>query len=386
MKRLQPDRVTIIIAHRLGSLMHADRILFLEDGEIVERGTHDELLALGGRYRALHDLQLRPGRAADGSGCRHDARAESRREGATRRAGGRPPRRGRLAPRIEEEIFGRAFDGHIVSRIWRFVQPYQARMLIAVAAVLIFTATQLAIPLIIRHAIDHGMVPGGRPLGAHLGDCRLRGGDPRQLSPPATCRRPWSARSPRTCSSTCAGRCSRHLQRVSLSFMDKTEIGRLMSRLQGDVNSMQEFLETSVLSVGDIALLFGIVGVMLSLDWRLGAPHALGDAGPLRRAPVLAAARARSPSWPRTRRTRSTNGALAEGINGVRAVQSMDRQRVNFMLYDDKACANLEGAPDRRALRPDHGADRRHADRHRHGGGGRRRRRAACSARRSTSA
>ncbi len=38
-----------------------------------------------------------------------------------------------------------------------------------------------------------------------------------------------------------------HLQDVSLSFMDKTEVGRLMSRLQGDVNSMQEFLETSVL-------------------------------------------------------------------------------------------------------------------------------------------
>ena len=37
-----------------------------------------------------------------------------------------------------------------------------------------------------------------------------------------------------------------------------------------------------------------------------------------------------------------TNGALAEGINGVRAVQSMDRQRVNFMLYDDKAYANLQ--------------------------------------------
>ena len=53
-------------------------------------------------------------------------------------------------------------------------------------------------------------------------------------------------------------------------FMDKTEVGRLMSRLQGDVNSMQEFLETSVLSVGDIALLFGIVFVMLFLDFRLG--------------------------------------------------------------------------------------------------------------------
>ncbi|MGZ9810158.1 ABC transporter ATP-binding protein [Pseudoroseicyclus sp. H15] len=54
------DRVTLIVAHRLASLKHADRILFMEDGQIVERGTHDELLALGGRYKALHDLQMHP--------------------------------------------------------------------------------------------------------------------------------------------------------------------------------------------------------------------------------------------------------------------------------------------------------------------------------------
>ena len=54
------DRVTLIVAHRLGSLQHADRILFLEQGRVVEQGTHEELLALNGRYRALHDLQTRP--------------------------------------------------------------------------------------------------------------------------------------------------------------------------------------------------------------------------------------------------------------------------------------------------------------------------------------
>ena len=59
-RRYAKDRVTLIISHRLSSLMHADTILFLEDGRIVERGSHEELLAKGGRYRALYDLQTRP--------------------------------------------------------------------------------------------------------------------------------------------------------------------------------------------------------------------------------------------------------------------------------------------------------------------------------------
>nr|WP_165216975.1 ABC transporter ATP-binding protein [Allorhizobium pseudoryzae] len=60
MRRYASDRVTLIVAHRLSSLMHADRILFVEDGRIVEQGSHQDLLALGGRYRALYDLQIRP--------------------------------------------------------------------------------------------------------------------------------------------------------------------------------------------------------------------------------------------------------------------------------------------------------------------------------------
>ena len=54
------DRVTLIVAHRLASLMHADRILFLEQGRIVEQGSHEELLKLKGRYYELHQLQMRP--------------------------------------------------------------------------------------------------------------------------------------------------------------------------------------------------------------------------------------------------------------------------------------------------------------------------------------
>jgi ATP-binding cassette subfamily B protein len=56
-------RATIIIAHRLGSLMDADEIVFLEAGRIVERGSHTELLQLGGRYASLYALQSLGGEA-----------------------------------------------------------------------------------------------------------------------------------------------------------------------------------------------------------------------------------------------------------------------------------------------------------------------------------
>jgi subfamily B ATP-binding cassette protein MsbA len=57
--KLRAGRTTFVIAHRLSTIMSADQILVLEAGEIAERGTHDELLKLGGRYRALYDRQYR---------------------------------------------------------------------------------------------------------------------------------------------------------------------------------------------------------------------------------------------------------------------------------------------------------------------------------------
>jgi len=66
LRDITKDRATVIISHRLSSLMHADEILFLDAGRIVERGTHQALLTLGGRYKALYDLQLGEREASDG--------------------------------------------------------------------------------------------------------------------------------------------------------------------------------------------------------------------------------------------------------------------------------------------------------------------------------
>ena len=59
LNRLMPDRTTLVIAHRLSTIEHADQVLVLDQGELVEQGTHAELLARGGLYAHLHGMQFR---------------------------------------------------------------------------------------------------------------------------------------------------------------------------------------------------------------------------------------------------------------------------------------------------------------------------------------
>ena len=253
--------------------------------------------------------------------------------------GQRPPRASVGSHRIEEEIFGKAYDPKTVRRIWAFVRPYRLRIYLSVAAVLVFTATQLAIPLIIGRAIDSGMTQGGNSTNLLWAVAAFAVAVVLNFGASFV-------------QETEVGKVAEHvlfdmrramfaqLQRVSLSFMDKTEVGRLMSRLQGDVNSMQEFLETSVISVGDMVLLVGIVAVLLTLDFRLGLLT-------LSTMPILFVVRifwlppAKRAFWAAHETNSITAGAMAEGINGVRTVQNLDRQKVNFDLFDDKAYANL---------------------------------------------
>ena len=56
---LMQGRTTLVIAHRLSTVMKADRIVVMEAGRLVEEGSHDQLLALGGTYKRLYELQFR---------------------------------------------------------------------------------------------------------------------------------------------------------------------------------------------------------------------------------------------------------------------------------------------------------------------------------------
>ncbi len=240
----------------------------------------------------------------------------------------------------EEELFGKVFDKWVARRFIGYLAPYRRQLTIALGVVLLFTLTQLSLPLIIRAVIDDALVQGvaGRALlnglvglfaavvvinyvANHVQETIVGKVAEHLLF---DLRRAMYA----------------HLQVVSLSFMDKTEVGRLMSRLQGDVYALQEFLESSIFAIGDLVLLIGIIVVLLTLDVRLGAMT-------LSVLPVLLVVRI---VWlPHARRafllaretSSATNGALAEAIHGVRAVQELGREDVNYALFDEKATDNL---------------------------------------------
>jgi ABC-type multidrug transport system fused ATPase/permease subunit len=64
-----------LISHRFSTVRHADRICVLEKGAVVELGTHEELMALGGRYRTMFDLQAQRFVAEDEEGKSYDVLA-----------------------------------------------------------------------------------------------------------------------------------------------------------------------------------------------------------------------------------------------------------------------------------------------------------------------
>ena len=249
----------------------------------------------------------------------------------------------KVGPTIDEEVFGAAFSGHVVRRFIKYVAAYKVLLWIAIIAVLVFTISSIAIPLIVKNIFDDALsidtmsrsklatmiivflgAVGFNFVSNYLQEIIVGRVAERILI------------DMRTAMYT-------HLQSVSLSFMDKTEIGKLMARLQGDVAALQEFLQTAVFAIGDLVLIIGIVGAMILLDWRLGVMT-------LSVVPILLIIRivwlpyARK-AFLRARVTSSiVSGALAENINGIRAVQGMSREYTNYDLFDIRASDNLKAA------------------------------------------
>lgn len=252
------------------------------------------------------------------------------------------PHGGGQAGEIDEEIYA-PFNASVLKRVITFVSPYRLSFYAAFGAVLCFVAAQLAIPYVIRDAVNSAVhKPGALPINL-VGAIFLAIISFNALA--SYGQEVLSARLAQRVIFDMRREMFRHLQDVALAFLDKTHVGRIMSRLQGDVNALQEFFETSIQAVGDLVLLFGIVFVLLAMEWRLALVT-------LSVMPVMVFIRA---AWlPKAkikfRRARDAssivNGALAENIAGVRVVQGSRRERVNLADFTVKANENFAAQVD----------------------------------------
>jgi ATP-binding cassette subfamily B protein len=237
----------------------------------------------------------------------------------------------------EDEIFAR-FDSRVISRLWQFVHPHRWTLAASLTAVLFYTLVQVAIPLTVKYAVDSTVGSTALVLTQVLSIFAVL----IVLNFGLNFLQEWiTARLAQRVIFSLRRAMFAHLQTVSISLLDQTQVGHLMARLAGDVNALQEFLESSISALGDFFLLIGIVVVLLVLNWQLGLLT-------LAVLPLLVFVRAIWLPWARKafRRARvassSVNAALAENINGIRTVQENRREQVNFQRYRVKAQENLD--------------------------------------------
>lgn len=249
----------------------------------------------------------------------------------------------RRAPRASlgspegDDVFG-TFDPRVARRFLAYLAPHKRTYMLNIAAVLLSAVGQVTVPMAIGQAVNAAAAGDGQRLNFWLVVFACAAATfaaflflDQWLSSRLAQRVIFDVRRAMFA----------HFQEISLSFMDKTHVGRIMARLQGDVNALQEFLESSTGAVGDFVMLVGITVMLLVMDWRLGLLT-------LTVLPALIAIRAvwlpfSKKSFREARDASSTaNSALAENINGVRTVQETRREAVNFDLYKGKAFDNFK--------------------------------------------
>ena len=233
----------------------------------------------------------------------------------------------------DEEVFGDVYDQRVVARLLPYILPYKGMASLAVVAMLIYTGTQVAVPWIIKVAIDEYIFLKDFEgltwmFALFIGISFVN----------------WLVNYVQQFAMEKVGQgvlfnlradMFGHVQKQSMGFFDRTEVGRLMSRVQGDVSQLQEFAALVVMTLGELLSLLGIVIALLLLNFKLGL-ITMSVLPVLTLIMVVWQPFARKAfMWVR-RAISIVNGSLNENITGVRVVQSMNRQERHLMLFDDK--------------------------------------------------
>jgi ABC-type multidrug transport system fused ATPase/permease subunit len=253
----------------------------------------------------------------------------------------------------DESVVGKVYDNRVVRRLLTYVVPYKRDALISLVSVLVYTAANVGLPLVIMFGINWGINSGelwrlhviglaffGVTL-VHFGANYLQSISMAKVGQSVLYRM-------RT-------QLFNHLQSLSPAFFHRTSVGRIMSRSQSDVLQLQETFELLVTTLADLLSLAGIIVAMLVTNWRL-ALVSLSIMPPLFFVLGYWQRFARH-SFMRIRRAIAmVNGEYNQNITGVRVVQSLNRQQENLDhfngLNQELLDANLEASRFSGSLQP----------------------------------
>ena len=232
----------------------------------------------------------------------------------------------------DEEMFAQ-LDSTVFKRFFYYASPYKKEMFVATLAVIGFTLANLAVPLLVKFGIDSAIGNENSNLLKVIA-----------ISMVGVAAVYWFThylqnvlitRVALTVLYDIRADMFLQLQRLALSFSDKTPIGALMARMFGDVGALQEMLESSIEIIGDLLTLVGIVVILLFLDFQL-ALFTLAIVPALFLIRVIWQPFARR-AFLRMRRNSSIVGVyLDQNVTGIRVVQALNRQKENTGIMGGK--------------------------------------------------
>ena len=245
---------------------------------------------------------------------------------------------GRLGLDREEYEDGRVYNHRVVTRLFSYILPHRARLMLTLAAIIVYTATVVALPWMIAKIIDD-YVREGDLSGLNVVVPIFVGVALLQYGSQYVHLRTMAFVGQKVLYALRVG-LFRHLQRLSMSFYNRNEVGRVMSRVQNDVSQLQEFLSIVVITIADVLSLAGIITAMTLMNARLAAVTL--SVIPALFVVMLVWQRYARRAFMRARRAISeVNANLQENISGVRVVQSMNRENANIRSFGSANSENL---------------------------------------------
>ena len=239
----------------------------------------------------------------------------------------------------DDEILGKVYDSRLIARLAEYLSPVKKHLVIGSFGVIVRTAANLVTPLIV--ALATNQIVAGNINGLTIA----------ALGYLAILLVIWGAQYLELLHLTYAGqgilfrlrtRMFGHLHELSLSFFDRNKMGKVMSRVQNDVDQMQTLVTQDFINVSVNAVtLIGIAAIMIAINWRL-ALLALSMLPVLVAVMVVWQAYARRAFVLARKTIAVVNDNLQESISGVRVTKSLSRESVNIRQFDSVNKANLD--------------------------------------------